>query len=210
MAESRVAAVLLAAGASRRLGTPKQLLLDEHGMTLVARAARLLTDAGCSPIVVVTGAEAVAVGLAVSGLPLTVVHNSAWEDGMGRSIACGVEYLAQSPSSLDVAAVLIAACDMPTVDTSHLQALIRQSANGTIRTSSEYMAAESAVGASIMRGIPAILPRADWPWLAALDGDRGAKLLLMEAGGLSVQLVHGMFDLDTPADVAGWRGGSTR
>ncbi len=210
MAASRVAAVLLAAGASRRLGTPKQLLLDEQGVPLVARSARQLIDAGCSPIVVVTGADASGVEIAVNGLPVTLVHNSAWEDGMGRSIACGVEYLARDQSSVDALAVLIAACDMPTVDTAHLHALIGQSANGTTRTCSRYVSPGGAVGAPMMRGIPAILPRADWPWLMVLDGDRGAKPLLMEAGTLSVPLREGVFDLDTPADVAGWRGQAGR
>lgn len=205
MAVRRVAAVLLAAGASRRLGTPKQLLLDEHGTALVLRAAQQLVDAGCSPIMVVTGAEADSVALLVRDLPVEVVPNSAFEDGMGRSIACGVSAIANSPAATEVNGILIAACDMPTVDTDHIRSLIATSQLGTIRTSSEYVAREGGDGAPIVRGIPAVFPAADWRWLEALEGDRGAKPLLADHGTLSVRLFRGMFDVDTPADVEAWR-----
>lgn len=205
MSAAGVAAVLLAAGASRRLGTPKQLLLDETGTPLVVRAARQLLNAGCAPVVVVTGALADRVAELVGELGVRVVFNAAYEDGMGRSIARGVEAVSQDASAGEIAGVLIAACDMPTVDTDHLRALIKTSANGANRTCSEYVSLESPVGAPMMRGIPAVLPRADWPWLLALTGDRGAKPLLVQSGTLSVRLFRGMFDVDTPADVDAWR-----
>jgi len=206
MAAPRVAAVLLAAGASRRLGTPKQLLADADGVPLVVRAARQLLEAGCAPVLVVTGAEAEAVAAALQDLDVQLVFNPAHADGMGRSIAAGVVAIGDHPARDDIVGVLVAACDMPTVDTAHLQALMERSANGTIRTTSVYVALDGVVDVSMMRGIPAVFPTFDWPWLMALDSDRGAKPLLMEAGSLSVPLLQGMFDLDTPADVAAWRG----
>lgn len=205
MVVQRVAALLLAAGSSRRLGTPKQLLLDEHGIALVRRAAQQLIDAGCAPIVVVTGAESEQVALLVSDLPVRVVPNAAFADGMGRSIACGVGAIANSPAAADVAGILIVACDMPTVGSDHLRALIETSRYGTIRCASQYVAREGVDDASMMRGIPAVLPRTDWPWLEALTSDRGAKPLLAELRTLSVPLLRGMFDIDTPADVEAWR-----
>ena len=205
MAGRRVAAVLLAAGASRRLGTPKQLLLDEHGTALVVRATQQLIDAGCAPIVVVTGAESELVAALVRDLPVQVVLNSAFADGMGRSIACGVAAIANSSAGSHVDGILIAACDMPTVDSEHIRALIGTSRDGTIRSASEYVTRDGANDAPMMRGIPAIFPRADWRWLEALTGDRGAKPLLADSGTLSVRLFRGMFDIDTPADVEVWR-----
>jgi len=98
-------------------------------------------------------------------------------------------------------AVLIATCDMPTVTVEHLQSLLAMSQQGTQRVASEYSGPDGAP----VRGIPATLPRADWPALAALDGDQGARGLLRDIGTLTVSLPSGHFDLDTPSDIAAWR-----
>ncbi len=216
---SRVGAVLLAAGASRRLASPKQLLLEADGVPRVRRAADQLLEAGCSPVVVVTGAYADAVSAAVHGLPVTLVHNAAYADGMGTSIARGIRALqtavATAPA-LDggaradaeddrIVAVLIAACDMPTADRAHHSKLLKTSRFGLIRVGSSYVSLNSSDTGGIMPGIPAIFPLADWAALHALSGDRGAKALLAESDTLSVPLFRGMFDLDTPDDVAAWR-----
>ncbi len=202
-----MAGLLLAAGASRRLGAPKQLLCTADGVPLVALAAKRLLDAGCSPVIVVTGASAAEVMDALTGLSVELVHNAEFARGMGSSIACGIKSLAIDLREAAIEGVLIAACDMPSADAAHLRALISASENGTKRTASAYMALHSSDSASMMRGIPAVLPKRDWEWLSALDGDRGAKPLLQEAETLSVRLFRGMFDIDTPADLAAWRVG---
>ncbi len=200
-----VAGVLLAAGGSRRLGTPKQLL-KSNGMTLVERAARQLLDAGCSPVFVVVGAEAALIRDAVARLPVACVENAQWERGMGTSIASAVVRL-NDVRFASVQAVLIATCDMPTVTVAHLTALtsasiaVGASSHDIRRVASAYRSPDGA----IIRGIPAVLPRADWPALAALDGDQGARGLLRDEKTLTVFLRQGNFDLDTPADVAAWR-----
>lgn len=119
---------------------------------------------------------------------------------MGTSIACGVQRLA-APEFGPIDAVLIVSCDMPSVTTAHLRALIDAAPTGGERVASAYAGPD----AEAVRGIPALLPRADWEALAALDGDQGARALLRQAQTRTVLLPHGTFDLDTPADVDRWR-----
>ncbi|QJR37558.1 DinB family protein [Gemmatimonas groenlandica] len=197
-----VAGVLLAAGGSRRLGSPKQLL-KMNGVTLVEHAARQLLEAGCSPVLVIVGAESADVRDAVSILPVHCIENVQWQRGMGTSISCAVAEL-NDVRFAGIPAALIATCDMPTVSVEHLQSLITTSNGGAGRVASEYAGADG----SAVRGIPAVLPRADWTALAALDGDQGARGLLRDNATLTVSLRSGSFDLDTPADVAAWRAAS--
>lgn len=197
-----VAGILLAAGGSRRLGEPKQLLRDDHGETLVHRAARLLLEAGCTPVVVVTGSHAVEVFSSIEDLEVDIFHNPDWETGIGGSIAAGIAHLvgrtaAETPAP---SGVLLAACDMPTVSLGHFEALLSASEEGSIRTASTYqndMNVET-------RGIPAVFPQADWPALMALQGDRGAKALLQNGAPVTVLLDGGRFDIDTPEDARRW------
>ncbi len=199
----RVAGVLLAAGGSRRLGSPKQLL-KVNGVTLVERAAQQLLDAGCDPVVVVTGAYAEQVGDAVAMLPVVCCENVDWELGMGTSIAAAIRIVngvqVGGLGADGVEAVLIATCDMPSVSVEHLRALLSAAAGGH-RVASEY----AAPGGAPVRGIPAVLPRADFPELEGLSGDQGARGMLRNDLTLTVSLRQGNFDLDTPDDVAEWR-----
>src|SRR5262245_27238513 len=90
---NRVAAVVLAAGGSSRMGAPKQLLRLE-GESLVCRAARAALAAHCAQVFVVVGAEAVAVAREIEDLPVQRVENVHWAEGVGSSIRAGVEAVA--------------------------------------------------------------------------------------------------------------------
>lgn len=212
-----VAGLLLAAGASRRLGTPKQLLRDADGTTRVRRVATDLVAAGLDPVVVVTGAESDAVAAELADLPVRVVHHAEWADGMGSSIAAGVGAIAErepdpDPSS---AGVLIAACDMPSVDAAHLAMLRERFLTAGLRVASDYRDPAGAAtdearvpaarGGPVTVGIPAVFPTTDFDRLRSLAGDRGAKFLLQSPDTVHVPLPGGSLDLDTPDDVVAWR-----
>ncbi|MES2523358.1 MAG: nucleotidyltransferase family protein [Gemmatimonadota bacterium] len=202
----RVGALVLAAGASERLGTPKQLLLGRDGRPLVSGVVHALREAGCEPIAVVVGAHAedVTHALIEDAAAVFLVAHRGWSEGMGSSIRAGIATISTHGLMADIDAVLIAACDMPTADGAHFRALrgAAASTNGHMRVASAYTAQD---GVTVTRGIPAVFPRADWPELLGLAGDRGAKALLERPDTVTVPLVDGSFDLDTPEDVAAWR-----
>jgi CTP:molybdopterin cytidylyltransferase MocA len=198
--DGHVAGVVLAAGASTRLGQPKQLLRHDGEAPLVVVAAQQLLDAGCLPVLVVTGAAHDDVARAVEPLGVPVLFNEAWSEGMGSSIRAAIRWMTRQDAPM--LGTVIAACDMPSVTVDHVRALVQQSNGGRHRVASSYAGPDGAV----VRGIPAVLPRADWPALAALSGDRGARALLQAPDTRIVHLEEGAFDLDTPEDVQRWRG----
>ena len=95
----RAAGIVLAAGASRRMGSPKALLQTRGGMTLAARQAAVLRAGGCEEVVVVVGARADEVR---AGLPegLRVVENPRWEQGRATSLQAGIGALADADGYL--------------------------------------------------------------------------------------------------------------
>ncbi len=117
----RLAAVILAAGSSTRLGQPKQLL-GVGGATLVARAADAALRAGASPVIVVVGADEPAVRSALGDRPLVIVRNEAWASGMASSLRLGIAAARQAQPPAD--AVLVAPCDQPALDAACLRRLV--------------------------------------------------------------------------------------
>ena len=229
---ARIGALLLAAGESTRLGTPKQLLRDVHGRPLVSVVVHALQQAGCDPVVVVIGAHAEEVTLALiaDAAAVFLVPHRGWSEGMGSSIRAGIATMSTHQLMTDVDAVLIAACDMPSADAAHFALLHTAALNpataltvaaalnpaaalnaaaghsGCARVASRYTTHDAATAT---RGIPAVFPRRDWPSLLALSGDQGAKALVAMPDTLTITLAAGSFDLDTPADVAAWRASAT-
>jgi molybdenum cofactor cytidylyltransferase len=197
----RVAAVLLAAGGSRRLGQPKQLV-ELDGRPLVRRAAQAALAAGCSPVLAVLGARAREVAAALAGLGVEAVPNEAHAEGIASSIRAGVAAAGRATPACD--GVLLLLVDQPRADAALLARLLARFAQGR----GERIAA-CAYGGGL--GAPAIFPRAQLPELAALRGDRGAKPLLEAARGrvLEVPFPGGALDVDTPDDLAALDGGTT-
>jgi molybdenum cofactor cytidylyltransferase len=183
-----IAAVLLAAGEASRYGSPK-LLERFEGESLLRRAARAFTEAGCAPLIAVLGALP---GLReeLGGIPALIVENREPGRGIAHSIALGVESLPE-----EAAAVLIGVADQPLLDAAAVRLLVRAFRPGRI-VAPRY---------GTVPGNPRLYDRRFFPELRGLEGDRGAQILadrhpeavdevaLPERCGL---------DVDTPGDWA--------
>lgn len=191
---TRVAGVLLAAGASQRLGQPKALLRIA-GESLVRRMASAALAAGCDPLFVVTGALEPELRRELGGLAATLVPNPAFAEGIASSIRAGVAAAGAATPPCD--GVLLMLVDQPRVDAAVLGRLLARFAEGR----GERIAACAYAGGL---GAPALFPRDRLAALAALRGDRGAKGLLDAERGrlLEVPFPDGAVDLDTPGDLA--------
>jgi len=158
------AVILLAAGGSRRLGAPKQLVVVD-GEPLVRRAARAALETGPAQALIVVGARADEVWAAVADLAIMRVDCAAWAAGLSASMQAGLHRL--DPA---VDAALFVLCDQPALDVSHLRTLVAR------WSSAPQRAAASAYAGTL--GVPAVLPRSWFSGLLALSGDRGARELL--------------------------------
>jgi len=188
-----VPAIILAAGASRRLGRPKQLVRIA-GETLLGRTSRVVREAGADPVFVVIGANREAIEAGVDMTAVRAVFNADWEQGIASSIGAGIEVLRHSVP--DAAAVLLLACDQPKLTADHLRKLIllHESATGTVTVASAYVG---------VAGIPAIFPAPRFAHLLALTGDEGARHLLRdsECPVITESFAGGEVDIDTPEDL---------
>lgn len=175
-----IGAIILAAGASSRLGRPKQTLIL-GGETLLDRTVRISRAAGALETIVVLGASASEIRKECRLEGCTVVENPNWMNGIGTSIRRGIESLPR------VQGTFILTCDMPAVTAAHLQKL----------------AAGGKLAASLYdgkRGVPAYFPRAMFDALSQLEDNRGAGHLLASADAIA--LPNGELDVDTPEDVS--------
>jgi molybdenum cofactor cytidylyltransferase len=188
-----VAAVVLAAGASSRMGHPKQVLrYGDHSLLRHATVAAL--GAACSPAVVVTGAHAELSRRELAGLDVSEVFNAQWESGMASSIRAGLEGLLRVAPSATAAVFLL--CDQPLVTAEVIAGLIEaRRATGSPLVASAY-------GGSF--GVPALFDRSFFGELARLDGRAGAKQVIEKhlSEAQLVPFAGGEIDIDTPDDLA--------
>ncbi len=156
--------------------------------------ARRLIDLKPRRVMVVTGSAWQAVNDQLSGLPLQIVHNPRWQDGMAGSLAAGVKNL---PAEID--GVLIMLCDQWRVGLADLQELV-QAWNADI---SHIAAACWHEEGRKVTGPPVIFPWALFKELTALKGDRGARAVIEKHLDRAsfVAMKNARFDLDEPADL---------
>lgn len=192
MTGTGIAAILLAAGASTRLGQAKQLIRLGNE-SLLRRTARLALEAGCAPLFVVLGYEAERIRAELTGLDATAVVNDGWAEGMGSSLRCGME--AVRGMGTQPVGVLVLVCDQPKVTVEHLRRLLAEQDGGEARiTASEYAG---------RLGVPAVFGRGFFAELLEMEGDRGAREVIRRHSA-SVNIVpwpEGEADVDRLEDL---------
>ncbi len=183
--------VLLAAGKSARMGQAKQLL-QYKGKSLVRLSVQAALQAGAGPVVLVTGANAAAVGQEAWDAQLRVVQNTGWGEGIASSIRCGLGTLLNTDPTITHAIFMV--CDQPFVTPQLLkQLVVAREDTGTPIIACAYAGTV---------GTPVLFSAEFFPQLMLLQGDEGAKKLLRQYSAKvgTVPFEQGAFDIDTPDD----------
>jgi molybdenum cofactor cytidylyltransferase len=183
------AAIVLAAGLSRRMGRPK-LLLELGGRPVIRHAVERVIAAGLRPVLVVSGPEHDALARALAGLEVQLAINPTPESGQGSSVGVGVSAL---PAGTD--AVLIALGDQPGVPAEVIPALIE-----ALKQPGKAIAAPRYADGL---GNPVLFASSVFAELLALGGDRGARAVIeRDPSRLAVVDVASPMprDIDTPED----------
>ena len=185
-----IAAIVLAAGRSTRMGDKNKLLLElEPGIPIVRRVVENIMAAGIDTILVVTGHEGANVERALAGLGCVFLENSRFADGMVGSLKIGFDRAVADGA----AGVLVFLGDMPFVE------------RGDIATVLEAVGSDP--GRSVLPlaggkpGHPVWLPARLGAAVGRLTGDRGARKLIEESGERAVTVAvsnRATIDLDTP------------
>lgn len=187
---TQIGAIVLAAGSSQRMGRLKQLLPID-GRPMVHRVASAVAELGLVQVIVVTGARAGAVGNALADLPVDIVVNESWSEGMSSSMHAGLRALRP-----DIQAVLLVLADQPALTADVLQLLVaRYRATGALIVAPFYHG---------QRGNPVLFDRALFPELLAVQGDRGGRKLIARYSGqvehVEVDDPAVIIDIDSPDD----------
>jgi molybdenum cofactor cytidylyltransferase len=190
----RIAAVVLAAGRSIRMGAVNKLIAEIGGKPLVRIAAEQALASRASPVIVVTGHEHGRVEQALNGLPVKLAHNPDYAEGLGTSLKAGI---AAVPDDADGAIVCLG--DMPQVNAALIDKLIAafDPARGAL------VVVPSIAG---RRGNPVVWSRRFFHDLMAIDGDIGARHLIGSYAEAVVEVpLEGdaaLTDVDTPESLS--------
>ncbi len=195
VAGRRLAAVVLAAGRSTRMGGPNKLLAEIRGRPLVRIVVEEALASHAKPVIVVVGHQRGEVEKVLADLPVQLIYNPDFAQGLGTSLKAGI---AAVPAEADGAIVCLA--DMPQVDASLLNRLIA--------------AFDPDRGALIVmptvegrRGNPVLWSRRFFPDLMAIEGDVGARHFIARYGEAVVEVpLEGkaaLVDVDTPEALVG-------
>jgi len=189
----KIAAVILAAGQSRRMGKANKLLTEYEGKSFIHRVTDSALSAHLNKVIVVTGNDAASIKAELSGLPVTFIHNQNFAAGLSSSLKTGIEALG---SDIDAALILLGDMPLITKDT------IRKIVSAYCCEHQERIIVPFCKG---QRGNPVLWPRGYFRELASLSGDRGARRLFkvypqaIEKVELGEEI---LLDIDTPTSAA--------
>ena len=165
-----IAIVILAAGESSRMGTPKQLLKWEN-TTLLGHTIETAKALCQTKTIVILGANAERIKPDIKHYQVEVLKNKEWRFGLGNSIAFGVNYILENGSNID--GVLIMLADQPLIDQTYLDTLI-----------SAFKAGKQQIIASKYKnqkqGVPVLFDATYFQELTQLNDDKGAKTILQK------------------------------
>jgi len=196
---ARVAAIVLAAGRSSRMGPQNKLLADIAGKAMVRRVVEAALVSRARPVLVVMGHQAADVAAAVAGLDVTLVANPDYATGLASSLKAGIRAV---PEACNGALVLLG--DMPRLAAGHVDRLI-----------DAFAAAPESIVVPVhdgRQGNPVLWPRRLFPELLQLDGDAGAKRLIAACRNAVHEIDVGsdaiFVDVDTPEALRDLRKGA--
>ena len=186
-----VAAMVLAAGSSSRMGRSKQML-EINGEMLLAKTVNTVLASKIRDVVVVLGADEQAHRHILIPFPIRVVFNDQWKKGMGSSIKAGLHHLVASRSTCD--AVLIFVCDQPLLTVEIIATIVQ--------TFEQTKKPVIASGYSNVPGVPVLFARSYFAKLEQLPDDHGAKRIIQQnpSDVVTVPFPGGEIDLDTMQD----------
>lgn len=193
-ARPKIAALVLAAGRSTRMGARNKLLLPIDGKPMVAHVVDAALASRAGPILVVTGHEAQAVEEALAGRELCFVHSARYAEGLSRSLIAGLDALPD-----DVDGVLICLGDMPRVTSETIDRLIA----GFTPDEGHAIVLPDIGG---RRGNPVLWDRRFLAEMGALTGDEGARSLIArypdQVHAVAMPDDAALLDIDTPEALA--------
>lgn len=185
------AIIILAAGASRRLGQAKQLVKFEQKTLL-----RHTVEAACQVVEnvwVVLGANAERLIPELSNLPIHIIKNENWQSGMASSIKLGLA--AAIAQNIDLQLLVVTVCDQPKISAAVFQRMFMEKK----RSGKNIVACRYAD----ILGVPVLFEHVYFPSIMTLEGEQGAKKILA-ANAAEVAFVdfpEGEWDVDTPDDL---------
>ena len=183
--------IILAAGASTRLGQPKQKLAFK-GKSLLQNAIDAAVTSCCTPVIVVLGANAENIEAGLENECIHIIVNAEWPEGMSSSIRKGIEELQKTTPQ--VSDVILMVCDQPFVSAEILHQLIEtKAATGKKIVASSY---------NHTLGVPVLFDKIFFPELLLLKGQEGAKKLLdfHKESVAQIEFPGGDIDIDTRKD----------
>ena len=183
--------IILAAGASSRMGQSKQLL-PLQGTTLLERIVTTAQALKPSHTVVVLGANEKQHAAILKNTNVQSIVNPLWQNGMGSSLKTGLQHLLSISRTTD--AIIILVCDQPAVTTVYLERIVER-----YKTSGKAIIASFYSGSP---GVPALLDKTIFPELLNMDDAHGAKKIIQKHEALTelIPFPEGSIDLDTPED----------